>query len=258
MSHIVIISNEHYSGLNPIHFGYEDCKKGHFFGPAVRQYWLIHFVVSGFGIFRTNGKEYRVNQGEMFVIPPYEETYYEADKDNPWSYIWIGFTVTDGLPTDLPEVIKCPGALTVFNSMKDCEALSHGRSAYLTAKLWELFSLIAEGEKKQNDYIKNALDCINTDYMYGITVDEIAKRIHLDRTYFSVLFKKKMGITPKRYLQNHRMSIAASLIVNKNISISVAAYSVGYSDVFTFSKVFKQHFGLSPTQYVKQTKEKSL
>ena len=85
--------------------------------------------------------------------------------------------------------------------------------------------------------------------MNGITVEEIAKKLNLDRTYFSTLFKRKTGVSPKQYLLDYRMSIAASLILKNDITVSVAAYSVGYSDIFTFSKMFKKHFGVSPKEY---------
>ena len=45
------------------------------------------------------------------------------------------------------------------------------------------------------------------------------------------------------------MSVAASLLANGNVTVSVTAYSVGYTDIFTFSKMFKKHFGISPKEY---------
>ncbi|MBE7015215.1 MAG: helix-turn-helix transcriptional regulator [Ruminococcaceae bacterium] len=45
------------------------------------------------------------------------------------------------------------------------------------------------------------------------------------------------------------MSIAATLITKKHIAISVVANSVGYSDLYTFPKMFKHHFGVSPSNY---------
>ncbi len=248
----VIVNDEKYSGLNPVLFGYEDCEKSHFFGPAVRTYYLIHFVVSGFGLYRRVDKEYSVGPGEMFVITPGEETYYEADAIRPWSYIWIGFTADAPLPTNLSDTVRCPEALQIFNDMKKCEKMSGGQSAYLSSKLWELFSILLESENRSKDYVERALDCIHSEYMNGITVSEIAERLNLDRTYFSILFKKKMGVSPKQYLLNYRMSMAASLLVKGKKSVSVTAYSVGYTDIFTFSKMFKRHFGISPNEYVRR------
>jgi AraC-like DNA-binding protein len=87
--------------------------------------------------------------------------------------------------------------------------------------------------------------------MTDISVEEIANRLNLDRTYFSVIFKKKVGISPKQYLLKYRMNIATTLLAD-NLSVSVVARSVGYSDLYIFSKMFKRHFGVSPTEYLKQ------
>lgn len=252
MYHSVIISDEGYTDLNPILFGYQDCEKGHFYGPAIRSYWLMHFVVSGVGTFRIEGNEYKIHPGEIFIIPPFIETYYEADKNDPWEYIWIGYTTSSALPKALPHTLKLPEASKIFNEMKLCEGFSEGRSAFLSAKLWELFAIFLDKDKKHSDYVKTALDCIHNEYEQ-ITIGELARRLNVDRTYFYTLFKKKVGISPQQYLLNHRMNIAASLIREQAFSVSTIAFSVGYSDIYNFSKMFKKHFGLSPTQYAAET-----
>ena len=195
------------------------------------------------------GQTYNIKAGDMFTIPPYIETYYEADNTNPWSYIWIGFTTTKDITEILSDVIKCSEAEKIFSSMKNCESFSNGRSAYLSARLWDLFALLSEGENNKYDHIEKAVEFIHSNYMHDITVEKIAQHLNLDRTYFSVIFKKRTGLSPKQYLLNYRMSIAATLIIKKHIAISVVANSVGYSDLYTFSKMFKRHFGISPSNY---------
>jgi AraC-like DNA-binding protein len=256
MKHDIITSNDEYGGIAPVQFGYEKCKNSYFYGPIARTYHLFHFVESGFGIFRINGKEYRVGPGEIFVIPPYTETYYEADKINPWTYTWIGFTAEKKLPLKLPDVIRCPEASEVFNSMKNATGLNNGRNSFLISKIWELFSILLENKKSNASYVDKALDYIHSEYMYDITIDKIAAWLGLDHSYFSSLFKKKMGLSPKQYLLNYRMNVALSLMSKNNISVSVAAYSVGYTDICNFSKMFKKTFGVSPVKYMQLMKNK--
>jgi len=254
MMYSIFVKDEGFSDLNPVLFGYEDCEKSHAFGPAVRTYWLIHFVVSGYGNFKIEDREYRVNPGEMFVIPPHIETYYEADSENPWNYIFIGFTADEKITQTLPDIIKRPEAEKIFNSMKKCENFSDGRSSYLCARLWDLFAILPSRKSSKYDYVDEALEFIHSEYMTDISVEEIANRLNLDRTYFSVIFKKKVGISPKQYLLKYRMNIATTLLAD-NLSVSVVARSVGYSDLYIFSKMFKRHFGVSPTEYAKRQKD---
>ena len=254
MMHNILITDNDYNDLNPVSFGYEDCEKSHSYGPATRTHWLIHYVESGFGFFSINGKEYKIGPGEMFVIPPYVETYYEADDKKPWNYIWIGFTSKNALPCKLDDVICSPNTQSIFTSMKNANNLENGRSAYLSGKLWELFSVLLEKEERGTNYIDKALDCIHSEYMYDLTIEKLASRLGLDHSYFSAIFRKKIGISPKQYLLNYRMNVALSLILEKDFSISVAAYSVGYTDIYNFSKMFKKHFKMSPREYIKRHK----
>lgn len=252
----VVISDKGFPGINPVQFGFENCEKAHSFGPAVRTHWLLHYVVSGYGKYKIQGKNHEISPGDIFVIPPYEETYYEANDKNPWSYIWIGFTADCSLPKRLSPVVHCPEAEAIFENMKSCSEYL-GKSEFLCARLWDLFALLSGKESKKGDYVQAALEYIHSEYMHKITVGKIATVLNLERTYFSALFKRKTGVSPKRYITEYRLKIAATLIAEKGISVAVAGNSVGYSDEFAFSKIFKKIFGVSPTAYKKSHRHPS-
>ena len=72
--------------------GRSDTMAGHRFGPAVRPYYLIHYILAGSGTFRVNGIDYHLHSGQGFFIEPNYQTYYIADELTPWSYVWLGFT----------------------------------------------------------------------------------------------------------------------------------------------------------------------
>ena len=250
--HSEIVINGDYGGLNPVQFGYESCVPRHPFGPAVRTHWLLHYVRSGKGIFQREGHTYTVSAGEIFVIPPYLETYYEADGDDPWDYIWVGFTVSGKVPEIFSNpVIQCPGAETVFEEMAQCRNYDSGRSAFLSSCLWKLVGFLLESGKLKSDYVDKALNCIRSEYATGITVKEIAGRLNLDRSYFSTIFTQRVGMPPRDYLRTYRLNKAAELMTVYGEKPSTAALSVGYEDLFHFSKSFKQHFGVSPRTYVR-------
>lgn len=252
-----IVINQGYDGLNPMQFGYEYCEPSHSFGPAVRDHWLLHYVVSGCGIFRIGGKTYNIEAGDMFTIPPFIETYYEADATDPWHYIWIGFTVKEALPLTLHSRMHLPEAKSLFLKMLRCKDLETGRSAYLTAKLWDLMALILEQDKADVDYLEKALNCINSEYMNGITVSDIATRLNLDRSYFSSYFKKRTGVSPQDFLLNLRLENARQLMINHGETPTTAANSVGYNDIYNFSRMFKRKYGLSPRAYLDKHKSEA-
>ena len=247
-----IVVNQGYEGLNPMQFGYEYCEPSHSFGPAVRNYWLLHYVVSGCGMFRIGGKTYNIKAGDMFTIPPNIETYYEADATDPWHYIWVGFTTDGPLPAILHSKMHLPEAKSLFLKMQRCKDFEAGKSAYLTARLWELMALILERDKGEVDYIEKAISCIKSEYMNGITVAEIAQRLNLDRSYFTTCFKKRLGVSPQEYLLKFRLETAKQLMLEQGETPTTAANSVGYSDIYNFSRMFKRKYGLSPRAYIEK------
>lgn len=259
MEHFEIITNHQYNGLNPVQFGYGAVGSGYSFGPAVRTFWLLHYVVSGYGKYVKDNITYEVSPGQIFVIPPYEKTYYEADKKNPWQYIWIGFTTNEPLPRMFYDsVIICPSAKAVFEEMKHCCKLNTGKSAFLSSCLWKLISLLLEQNKKSFDYVDNAISCMNSEYSSGITIKDVSDRLGLNRSYFSALFSRRMGVSPSDYLSNLRLERAIELLTLYHESPSVVATSVGYKDLYHFSRMFKKHYGMSPREYVKNSPHQAL
>ena len=258
MFHSVLVMNENYSGLNPIQFGWQDCEPSHCYGPAVRPYWLIHYVRSGHGVFLREGVKYTVCAGEFFVIEPGIDAYYEADGDDPWVYTWIGFTSDAPMPVTLTPVVRCASAGRIFEKMKRCESMEKGRSAYLAGMLWQLMSAVMDmdgagetAQKSSHDYINKAISYINTEYSRAVTVGEIAAALNLNRSYFSTLFTEQMGVSPKEYLIDLRMERAAEIMTDMGGTPATAAASVGYVDIYQFSKMFKSRYGVSPREYIK-------
>ena len=80
--------------INPInlnYFGSEQCESGYSFGPFVRTSYVLHLVRSGKGKLMKQGNTYEVSCGQAFLIYPGEETVYQADDEEPWNYMWVGF-----------------------------------------------------------------------------------------------------------------------------------------------------------------------
>ena len=88
-----IFSNDFSRNLDAMIYtcGREECAPSHSYGPVVRSGYLIHYILSGKGIYKANGRIYHLGEGDAFLICPNSLIYYEADKYHPWTYTWIGF-----------------------------------------------------------------------------------------------------------------------------------------------------------------------
>ena len=69
--------------------GHEQCEPGHSFGPAIRPCYIIHFILSGKGKFFCDNVEYDLGANQAFLIEPTAMTFYQADFEDPWHYLWI-------------------------------------------------------------------------------------------------------------------------------------------------------------------------
>lgn len=251
MRHAEIILQQVQPAISPVCFGYETDKPTHKYGPAMRPYWLLHYVVQGFGTYCLGGQVYTVKPSEIFVAPPDREIWYEGDPENTWDYIWVGFTLSGPVPPSLQRpVVACPSAGRIFEDMKACADRQEGRNHYLTAQIFRLFEVLSEQHQhRQTDYVRMALDCMENEYMQELNVGLLADRLGLDRCYFSTLFHRQTGMTPGQYLSNLRLTKAAAMLTEQGCPVSVAACSCGYRDPAVFSRAFKARFGVSPRSY---------
>ena len=80
--------------LSLCHCGYSICEAGHSFGPAVRPNYILHYVLDGRGTYRIGSRTYHLEREQGFLIEPNVMTFYQADAQQPWTYLWIGFQGT--------------------------------------------------------------------------------------------------------------------------------------------------------------------
>ena len=238
--------------MDPIMGGAQQCRAGYTYGPVMRQYYILEYICRGKGEYTVNGQTYTASAGEAFFIRPYEVHLLRADKTDPWEYIWIGFSTDLTLPKLLQEnyVFDASGIADIFLRMRDRAAVS-GRIDEYAADLYTIFARLYAAETQaghlSDDPIDIALSVIKKEYA-TITVQALADRLFLNRSYFGLRFKKRTGKSPKAYIDACRLSAATKLMRELGYTATQAALATGYGDVMCFSKMYKRHYGISPRQ----------
>lgn len=102
--------------------------------------------------------------------------------------------------------------------------------------------------------VKEALTILEQNLDKTLTMADMAQRLHLNSSYFSVLFKEQVGLPFTEYLSRLRIQRAKELLVNTGLSIGEIAEKVGYQTDKYFIKVFKTLEDLSPNRYRQQMK----
>ncbi len=241
-----ILQNKNFIDFNPLAFGFCTCPANRALSISDRHYCLIHYIVSGKGTLYINNTSYTVKENQIFIIPKNTINSYIADNDDPWTYIWIGF---DGRLAsqfkNLPPVIDFHSDL--FNKMTLVSDIGSMQEEFLAGKLFELYSVLFSNNSI--DIVVSIKNYINSNYMSpNISVEKIALTLHLNRSYLTRYFKQNTGITIQAYLIQTRISHACKLL-QSGLSVTNTANMVGYLDVFNFSKIFKKHVGISPSDY---------
>lgn len=252
-----------------IHMGKETCRPLHAFS-GVRDEYIIHFIISGHGVYSAGGNTYTLTPGQVFLIYPDEPILYCADKDDPWVYAWIGF---NGLKIDAilkncgfsrnHLVLPAPALyMDCFDELFEHITLSFSNGLYRQAILLKLLAILAdhhaqlvlENKQNQTDHVDNAyvslaIDYIGKMYMQNIKVTDIAEHIGITRAHLNYIFQNELNVSIQKFLMEFRMHKAANLLVSTTLSIKEIASRVGYNDQLAFSKVFKNKFGMSPKNY---------
>lgn len=91
-AHVFLFKNRKFFDFYFCFCGYAKCEPLHSFGPAVRPNYLIHIITEGKGKYTVAEKQYTLHAGQGFLIEPDIQTFYQADADEPWSYMWVGFS----------------------------------------------------------------------------------------------------------------------------------------------------------------------
>lgn len=83
----------------------------------------------------------------------------------------------------------------------------------------------------------------------GVSLEQTAEKLGMNRTKINQLLKEKTGQTFSAYLNKLRLTEAARLLGKKHMTVSEAAFAVGFGSLSYFNRVFKKEFGCSPSAY---------
>ena len=257
------VPKKHKNSLIPISSGEQRCAPEHSWGAGVRLHYTVHYVISGKGVFYCGTNKFRLRKGQIFVIFPGAVTKYQADELDPWHYAWVNFQGDEakeilsaaGLSVTKPVMDMADGEaiLSILRQMPPERSTDAGVNLSFTARLYEFMSVVVGNEnngiRTGNGYLEVALSYIKAHYYGKITVEQIASHVGISRKYLFAVFKNTIGISPKDYIIEYRIKRAKELLADKSLSVGHIAYSVGYEDQLTFSKMIKQQTGMSPTEY---------
>lgn len=268
-----VFPSENFVDLGLYQFGREQCEPAHSFGPAARNHYLFHYVISGTGTLmaddsKGNTKTYSVKSMQGFMIFPDQITTYIADKELPWEYVWVEFdglraksiAESAGLTMDTP-IYHAQSKSLREDMMNEMLYMTQNRESspfHLIGHLYLFLDYlmrssagtnIQKGSQLRDFYIHEALNFMEHNFQNDISVEDVAAVCGLNRSYFGKIFKQAVGKSPQEFLLSYRMAKAAELLKLTQLSIRDISQAVGYENQLHFSRAFKNIYGMSPREW---------
>lgn len=255
--------------LSVYNVGFQKCTPDYQWGPGIRDHYLIHYIISGSGIYVVNGQSFSLSKGDAFLVYPNTEVTYLANHKSPWEYAWVGFAGSDASiilkATDFspenPVIYKNPLGDSIHRQILhiyDARGTEMEHAVEMTGRLYTMLALFMQSatlRKKPtsaNSYVQKSIEYITSNYSYAITVEDIATYVGLSRSHLFRSFQNILGISPKEYLTDYRIKQACYLLEHSKLSVTAIANSVGFDNSLYFSKTFHKHKQTSPRDYRKQ------
>ncbi|MCB0277988.1 MAG: helix-turn-helix transcriptional regulator, partial [Calditrichaeota bacterium] len=91
-----------------------------------------------------------------------------------------------------------------------------------------------------------------TNFCYNMSLEEFAKMCHRSLSSFKRDFFNHYQTTPGKWLLAKRLAYAGELLLKENASITQVAFDCGFEDVSHFTRVFKEKYDRTPSEFRKQ------
>ena len=248
---------------------YQEQKKGFLFpGEQHKPYELV-YVDKGLLHSVAGGKNCLLKQGEMVLYTPEQWHMQYAEQECPVSFITISFDMECSY-AELLGNRKFRGGSNVkrllARMLLEQQSSNILRDDMLQCSLKEILIDLLRYEDnidkstninststamQENRIIEAAQRYVTDNLDKRLSVEMLARGIHMSTSYMSALFRKHLGISPSKYISRVKLAESKWLIQNGNYSLTEISHRLGYATLQHFSRSFKSGTGITPSEYAK-------
>jgi AraC family transcriptional regulator len=252
--------------LRSISIGGFECRERQIAGRSVNprhshDYDCIGFLISGRGTAEFGSRSWTVQPGCLNVIPRgVQHAERLTTREVRWCAIEIpalldDFSAEARRAFDRPYQIKGGAAaaiaVRIYREIQLADNAStlalHGLGLELLATLARMAGPPSDGGRR--GWIARAEDYLRANFLEPITLDELAVEAGVHPTHLARVFRRKFGVSMGQFVRGLRIEHAARLLAEEDLPLSQVSESSGFSDQAHFTRVFKQHVGMTPGAY---------
>ncbi|MDY3998046.1 MAG: AraC family transcriptional regulator [Blautia sp.] len=213
-----------------------------------------------------NGQSYVLHKNEAFCIPAFCGHRYYANRENPWSILWVHFKGEDTEYYPLRELhvvhLESRGVINRMMSYFELllqvlgEDYTLGNFIYIA----QILSLIlaetycrerSQSAGEQNRHVTSVIRYLYQHLYENLTLDQIAQEFDFSKSYLNLIFQRYTQRAPMDFFIHLKMQEACKLLRSTNLYIYEVGQCLGYQDQYYFSRLFRKVIGVSPKEYKK-------
>jgi AraC-like DNA-binding protein len=250
----------------------------------VHPWYVAYLCVAGGADYVVGGVPYRVDPGDLLLLPPHVPRSGRHDPAHPFQLYSVHFSARIYGVVDLPVLYGLPvlrrPAPEVAAQLADLvrrmvEELAAGPLGCLLAANGYGAAFLAllvrdamgggaaaggggahaegEGARRTAEVARLApvFRLIERRYAQRLTLEELAASVHLHPAYFSTVFRRVTNVPPLQYVARYRLNRVRELLLSTDLPVSAIAADTGFRDPSYLDRVFRRQEGLSPTAYRK-------
>lgn len=251
--------------LWPVRAGRSLAKPNYKVGPKRIECYSLHFIREGKLRLTYGDRQVELQKNDLFCLFPDRTYHYDMlPGERPLEMSWLA---VDGdrvgpllelaaLTEEEPfrkDAITQRAAMRVEQAIQALEQIQRWQPSAaleLQAHLHGLFAALlpeAPGQEAElANWIRECAAYMELHASEGITVQQVADFAGVHRSYFTQVFTGETGMAPMKYLQKIRMEKARRLLIDTDASVTEIGLSLGYPNLYTFTRAFKMYFKQSP------------
>ena len=220
------------------------------------------FVFSGEIEYDFGYKKETAKAGDLLFLRKGESYTARVSSNTPWEHIVIAFDVWDEKEMEhFPfETVNKISHVKRFEELfcNAYDAFNRGgttKNLETKALIYQIFSRLLHEKEKQffnkSKYkgIKDAAEYVESNYKEKISVEMLSDISGYSVSHFSRLFKELYSCAPLEYINEVRINKAKNMLRTEMFSLAEIAEECGFSNVYYFSRIFKQTVGVTPRKY---------
>jgi AraC-like DNA-binding protein len=246
-----------------------------FYPPQFHPFTEMIFGLSGKSLICTNNRWASFSPGQILVFLPgaiHSERYFRQNL--PYQILWttltaesINFHITAWNKSRNYHLPNSRVALQLPNRDKLCDLAVQPDlpSELLQQILFQalLMDMLCQALKYMENisplkipYTRQMAEqirhYIDHHYQQDLSLEMLADMVHYSPCHMNMIFRKEIGMPIRQYILQKRLQQAEHLLLTTHFEIKQIAFQVGFTDPLYFSRLFRKHFGHSPTRFERQ------